>query len=86
MSASVVAAPPLPMPASKFKKVAVYCGSKAGARPEYAAAAEALGKELARRNVGLVYGGGNVGLMGVVSRAVRDAGGAVLGAFALQPR
>lgn len=64
---------------SRFKKVAVYCGSKEGVRSEYAVAAEALGKELARRKIGLVYGGGDVGLMGVVSRAARAHGGSVLG-------
>jgi hypothetical protein len=44
-----------------FSKVAVFCGSSSGARPEYAAAARELGAELVKRYMGLVYGGGNVG-------------------------
>lgn len=75
---SVPVSPVVPA-VSRFAKVAVYCGSKAGARPEYGEAATALGEELARRKIQLVYGGGNVGLMGVVSRAARDNGGSVLG-------
>lgn len=66
-------------PAQRFSRVAVFCGSSLGVRPEYATAAEALGAELARRKIGLVYGGGSVGLMGAVSNAVRSAGGSVLG-------
>jgi uncharacterized protein (TIGR00730 family) len=50
-----------------------------GNRPEYRAAAEELGAELVRRNIGLVYGGGNVGLMGVLADAVLKAGGEVIG-------
>jgi cytokinin riboside 5'-monophosphate phosphoribohydrolase len=81
-------APTLIPSMSRFKKVAVFCGSKPGARPEYAQAAKELGEELVRRNLGLVYGGGDVGLMGQVSRAVRDSGGAVLGVIPreLMPR
>jgi hypothetical protein len=47
-----------------MKRICVFCGSSPGSRPEYGAAAEEMGAELARRNIGLVYGGGNVGLMG----------------------
>lgn len=42
-------------------KIAVFCGASAGNSPEYVAAAKALGEEMARRGIGLVYGGGNVG-------------------------
>ena len=73
-----------PLPASRFTNICVYCGSSPGVRPEYTAGAEALGKELVRRNVGLVYGGGNVGLMGAVSRTVRELGGRVLGIIPLE--
>ena len=54
--------------------VAVYCGSAAGNSPAYAEAARQLGEELARRGLTLVYGGGNVGLMGIVADACLDAG------------
>ncbi|GAA0300071.1 TIGR00730 family Rossman fold protein [Halarchaeum salinum] len=53
----------------------VYCGSSPGERPAYRAAAEELGRELARRDVTLVYGGGRVGLMGEVANATLAAGG-----------
>lgn len=59
--------------------VCVFCGSSPGRRSEYAEAARDLGTALARRGLGLVYGGGKVGLMGVVADAVLDAGGQVLG-------
>lgn len=58
--------------AAKIARLAVFCGSRAGKRPAYAAAAAELGREMARRRIGLTYGGGTVGLMGVVSRAVLD--------------
>lgn len=54
----------------RFNSVAVFCGSSIGADPAYEAAAVALGAELAKRGISLVYGGGNVGLMGTVSTAV----------------
>ncbi len=57
----------------------VYCGSGPGTDPAYAAAAEALGSELANAGIGLVYGGGSLGLMGTVARSVLDAGGHVTG-------
>ena len=59
--------------------VCVYGGSRAGRKDAYAAAAAALGREIARRGWRTVYGGGDNGLMGAVSRAAREAGGAVLG-------
>jgi hypothetical protein len=62
-----------------MKRIAVYCGSNPGVRPEYAAAAQALGALLAREKIELVYGGGMVGLMGVVADAVLKHGGHVIG-------
>lgn len=62
-----------------MRRVCVFCGSAAGLRPDYAAAAEALGRAIAARGLGLVYGGGAVGLMGVVSRAALAAGAPVTG-------
>jgi len=62
-----------------LRRVCVFCGSKAGRRPEYAAAAEAMGAALAAAGIDLVYGGGRVGLMGVVADAVLAAGGEVIG-------
>ena len=63
----------------EMKKMCIYCGSSPGARPEYAAAAWAAGQALVARGLGLVYGGGNVGLMGRVADAVMAAGGEVIG-------
>jgi len=60
-------------------RICVFCGSRAGARPAYADAARALGVELARRKLGLVYGGGGVGLMGTIADAVLAAGGEATG-------
>ncbi|HVJ87796.1 MAG TPA: TIGR00730 family Rossman fold protein [Caulifigura sp.] len=57
----------------------VFCGSRHGSRPVYADTARALGREIAARNWRLVYGGGNVGLMGVIADAVLDEGGQVIG-------
>jgi uncharacterized protein (TIGR00730 family) len=62
-----------------MKRICVFCGSSPGSRPEYRAAAEELAGELVRRKIGLVYGGGNVGLMGIVADAVLSAGGEVQG-------
>jgi len=59
--------------------VAVYCGSNPGARPAYADAARRLGILLGTRGLGLVYGGGNVGLMGVLADAALGAGARVVG-------
>jgi uncharacterized protein (TIGR00730 family) len=60
-------------------RICVFCGSSPGSRPEYRAVTEELGAELVRRNIGLVYGGGNVGLMGVLADAVLKAGGEAVG-------
>ncbi len=65
-------------PARPFS-VCVYCGSRTGAQEAYADAARALGTAIARRGWRLVYGGGNVGLMGIVADAVLAAGGSVCG-------
>ena len=62
-----------------MRRICVFCGSSPGARQEYAAAARALGAALVRRNLGLVYGGAKVGLMGVVADTVLAAGGEVIG-------
>lgn len=62
-----------------LKRICVFCGSSMGAKPAYAEAAEALGRLLAERGLGLVYGGGNVGLMGVLANAALAAGGEVIG-------
>ena len=62
-----------------MERICVFCGSNMGLRPGYAEAASALGSEIARRDLGLVYGGGRVGLMGVVADAVLEGGGRVVG-------
>jgi uncharacterized protein (TIGR00730 family) len=61
------------------KKICVFAGSRSGARPEYVEAARQLGRILVERNYGLVYGGGNIGLMGVLADAVLEADGHVIG-------
>jgi uncharacterized protein (TIGR00730 family) len=61
------------------KRICVYCGSRSGARPAYTAAAKALGIAMVEAGYGLVYGGGNVGLMGDIADAVLAHGGTVLG-------
>jgi uncharacterized protein (TIGR00730 family) len=62
-----------------MKRICVYCGSSLGNQPLYREAALAMGAVLASRKIGLVYGGGNVGLMGVVADAVLAGGGEVIG-------
>lgn len=62
-----------------ISSLCVYCGSSVGASPKFAAAAERLGSELAQRGIRLVYGGGRVGLMGVLADAVLRGGGSVTG-------
>ena len=61
------------------KSVCVFCGSAPGARPSYARAAEELGTALAQHGLTLVYGGGRLGLMGIVAEAALKAGGRVVG-------
>ena len=62
-----------------MKRLCVFCGANAGTRPEYGASARELSAALARRGLGLVYGGGNVGLMGMLADAMLQAGGEVIG-------
>jgi len=62
-----------------MKSLCVFCGSNAGHDPRYRAEAERLGKLLAARNIELIYGGGNIGLMGAVADACLTAGGSVVG-------
>ena len=65
--------------AVSLRRVCVFCGSSAGADGVYRTAAVALAGELARRGIGLVYGGASVGLMGVLADSVLAAGGEVIG-------
>ena len=65
--------------ASTQKSVCIYCGSRPGNRPIYAQQAKAAGEMLAQNGWRLVYGAGDVGLMGEVARAAQGAGGATLG-------
>jgi len=62
-----------------MKSICVFCGSNPGNEPVYAAGARAMGVEIARRGLVLVYGGGAVGLMGIVADAALEAGGEVHG-------
>jgi uncharacterized protein (TIGR00730 family) len=62
-----------------MKRICVFCGSSAGSQPEYREGAEQLGAELTRREIGLVYGGGNVGLMGAIADSVLKSGGEAIG-------
>jgi uncharacterized protein (TIGR00730 family) len=62
-----------------MKSIAVYCGASPGADPKYADAARALAQVLVAHNIGLVYGGGNVGLMGVIADEVLRLGGEATG-------
>ncbi|KAG6699430.1 cytokinin riboside 5'-monophosphate phosphoribohydrolase LOG3-like isoform X4 [Carya illinoinensis] len=73
---------------SRFRRVCVFCGSSPGKSPSYQIAAIQLGQQLVERNIDLVYGGGSIGLMGLVSQAVHDGGRHVLGVIPtiLMPR
>jgi uncharacterized protein (TIGR00730 family) len=62
-----------------MKRICVFCGSTQGSRPEYRVAAEEMAAELVRSKIGLVYGGSDVGLMGILADAVLSAGGEVQG-------
>uniref|UniRef100_A0ACD6A824 Uncharacterized protein n=1 Tax=Avena sativa TaxID=4498 RepID=A0ACD6A824_AVESA len=68
-----------PLPSSRFRRVCVFCGSSTGRKSSYQHAAVQLGQQLVERGIDLVYGGGSVGLMGLVSRAVHNGGGHVIG-------
>ncbi|OWM82409.1 cytokinin riboside 5'-monophosphate phosphoribohydrolase LOG3 [Punica granatum] len=67
------------MKQSRFRRICVFCGSSQGKKSSYQDAAIELGRELVSRNIDLVYGGGSIGLMGLVSQAVHDGGRHVLG-------
>ena len=62
-----------------MKRICVFCGSNKGVRPAYITAAQALGQAFVKRNIGLVYGGGNVGLMGVIADEILAHGGEAIG-------
>ncbi|PSB05579.1 TIGR00730 family Rossman fold protein [filamentous cyanobacterium CCP2] len=62
-----------------MRRVCVFCGSNYGSNPAYRQAAQLMGQTLAQQGIELVYGGGNVGLMGVVADAVLNAGGRAIG-------
>jgi uncharacterized protein (TIGR00730 family) len=62
-----------------LQRICVFCGSSFGSRPAYREAAETVGRLLCRRGIELVYGGGNVGLMGAMADACLDGGGRVIG-------
>jgi len=64
---------------STLKRICVFCGSSVGSRPQYAASARELGRMLAERGLGVVFGGGKVGLMGVLADAALAAGGEAIG-------
>ena len=64
---------------SEIRRLAVFCGSNPGTRPDYVAAARALGTLLAQRGIGVVYGGSSVGLMAALADAVQDELGDVIG-------
>ncbi len=72
--------PGMPMPSNgSIKSICVYCGSGFGDDPVFAENAALLGRLMAEQGINLVYGGGNVGLMGTVAQAVLDHGGYVTG-------
>ena len=64
---------------NELRHIAVYCGARDGVDPAFRGAAEGMGRALARRGIGLVYGGGAVGLMGALADATLAAGGEVIG-------
>ena len=64
---------------NRLKRLCVFCGANAGNGPRYSEAAETLGHALVRADIGLVYGGAGIGLMGVIADAVRNGGGEVIG-------
>ena len=67
------------MTPGSLRRLCVFCGSRVGADPRYRHAAEALGRLLVARGIGVVFGGGSIGLMGVVADAALAAGGDVVG-------
>jgi uncharacterized protein (TIGR00730 family) len=69
----------MPLGSQAVRRVCVYAGSNPGSHPAYADGARALATEMAERGIGLVYGGGKVGLMGVLADTMLDAGGEAIG-------
>jgi len=66
-------------PVRQVQRLCVFCGSSSGARPLYAEAAAQLGRELAKSKIAVVFGGGRVGLMGILADSVLSAGGQAIG-------
>lgn len=64
---------------TKVRKICVYCGSGPGRNPAYIAAAKKFGRICAQQNIGIVYGGANIGIMGEIAQSTLDAGGHVTG-------
>ena len=62
-----------------LKRLCVFCGSSSGTQPIYAESAQTVGRLLSERGIALVYGGGKVGLMGVMADACLAAGGQIIG-------
>jgi uncharacterized protein (TIGR00730 family) len=73
-----------PPTARRILRLCVFCGSSTGADPAFRRAAETLGAALVRQEIALVYGGGNIGLMGVIADHVMQAGGQVIGVIPRQ--
>ena len=71
--------PDVGAPQGRVRSICVYCGSGLGSEPLFVEAAAALGRVMAENGIALVYGGGNIGLMGTIARAVLDSGGHVTG-------
>ncbi len=67
----------------KIKNICVFCGSKIGVQQAYSDAAIALGKEMVKRDIGLVYGGASVGIMGLIADTILEAGGRAVGVIPL---
>ncbi len=63
----------------KMHNICIFCGSKEGHNPHYSLAANIIGKKIAEENIGLVYGGGKIGLMGIIAHTVVSNGGYVTG-------
>jgi len=64
---------------TNFQSICVFCGSQSGTNPAFADVARLVGKTLAKHSIRIVYGGGSVGLMGIVADSCLDAGGEVIG-------
>src|SRR6266851_1214117 len=64
---------------SSFRRICVFCGSKLGRQAAYRDAARSIGQLIAKRRIGIVYGGGRVGMMGELADAALQEGGEVIG-------